>query len=372
MQYVRVTVDLSAIRHNLRQARSILGPGVGITGVVKSDAYGHGLVPVAKALEEEMIDFLGVAYLEEGILLRSAGIKSPILIMCGLNGSEECREAIAHDLTPVLFDPGSIRTLSLEAAKLGRVVPLQLKVDTGMGRLGVLPRDVKPLLEEIRQSPTLNLQAIMSHLSSADEPDDEFTLFQLSRFKEVMVVAEAMKLRLPFSSIANSAGLLLHTKTHMAMVRPGIMLYGYVPGSESRVKPVLRPAMRFCGRVIQIKVLESGSPVSYGRTHYTSGSTMVAIASGGYGEGLLRSMSNKAFALIRGKKVPVIGTICMNMTICDITALTELPAVGDEVVFLGTQGAESINAQNLAAWSDTIPYEIICSIGQRHHREYTT
>lgn len=369
MQSVRLTVDLSAIRKNFRVLRSLLGPAVAIMGVVKSDAYGHGILRVARVLEDEGAEYLAVAYLEEAIVLRNGGIKAPLVILCGLTGRGEFQEAVERGLIPVLYDLEAIAELSSAAQRIGRQASFQLKIDTGMGRLGISPDDVARFIEVIKQSRGLRLQALMSHLSSAEDPDGHFTMFQLDRFEDALNIAGSSGLDLSCSSIANSAGVLLHPETRLAMVRPGILLYGYGPVRADAMKDIL-PAMRFTGRILQTKLLEKGSPVSYERTYYTSSPKRIAITTGGYGEGLMRAMSNKAGALIGGRKVPVIGAVCMNMTICDITELPVIPAAGDEVVFIGAQGEEKITAEDLAKWSSTISYEILCSIGQRHKKEY--
>ncbi len=370
MQSVELTVDLSAIRNNFKAVRSLLGPATGIMGVVKSDAYGHGMLPVAKVLEKEGIEYLAVAYLEEALALRNGGIKAPLVILCGLTGREEFREAVERDFIPVLFDLKAIREFSSIAEQIAKTALFQLKIDTGMGRLGISPKEVFPFLDVIRQLPGLRLQALMSHLSSADDPEGQFTMLQLARFKDALNIAGSLGLDLPCSSLANSAGVILYPKTRLAMVRPGIMLYGYGPISADRTKGNIIPAMQFRGRILQTKLLEKDSPVSYGRTYYVKSPARIAITTGGYGEGLLRAMSNRASVLIGGNRVPVIGAVCMNMTICDITALPVVPEPGDEVVFLGKQGGDTITADDLAKWSNTISYEILCSIGQRHKKDY--
>jgi alanine racemase len=365
---VRITVDLSAIRKNFRIIRRLLDPAVGITAVVKAEAYGHGLIETARVLEEEKADMLGVAYLEEGILLRAAGIRSPILVMCGLRGTEEAREALEHNLIPTLFDLESMRSLSQVARSLGIKASFLIKIDTGMGRLGIPWSRCKAVIEEASAIEGLKLEGVVSHLSNADEADDDFSLLQLSRFREALSLLGRLGLGHGLSSIANSAGLLRYPQCRLNMVRPGISLYGY--SFDQTFQRELRPAMSIAGKILQTKELEAGRPVSYGRTFYTSGPSRIAVASGGYGEGLPRAMSNKAFALVGGKRVPVIGTVCMDMTILDISGMERPPAPGEEVVYVGRQGDASIGAHELARWAGTISYEVLCSAGQRHKREY--
>lgn len=368
MRSVKITVDLSAIRWNFRSIRRLIGPSVAITGVVKAEAYGHGLVETARALEEERADMLGVAYLEEGILLRLSGIRSPILVMCGIRGREEAREALEHNLIPALFDLESVKALSQEARNLGVRAPFLIKIDTGMGRLGIPWARCEDVIEKSLALEGVKLEGALSHLSNADEAEDDFSLLQLSRFGEVLGLLRRMGVGQGLSSIANSAGLLRYPQCRLNMVRPGITLYGYC--FDPAFQKGLRPAMRIAGKILQTKELEAGSPVSYGRTFYTSRPSMIAVASGGYGEGLPRAMSNKAFALVGGKRAPVIGTVCMDMTILDISGMERPPVPGEEVVYVGSQGGDSIGAHELARWAGTIPYEVLCSAGQRHKREY--
>jgi alanine racemase len=363
-----VTVDLSALAYNLRQIMLFSG-GRRIMGIVKSDAYGHGLLPVARTLERCEIDYLGVAHLHEARELRNEGIKVPIVILCGILTRDESREVVEKGLTPVLFDLEVAEMLAQESERLGKRTHIHLKVDTGMGRLGISLEEIGPFVKRILALKNLSLEAFTSHLSSAADPMSDFTETQVKRFKKSIGLGRSMGLDLSLNHMANSAGIMCHSDTHFEMVRPGIMLYGGLPTPEF-VNPIpLRPTMHFKGRILQIRKLPAQTPVSYGRAYYTNSPCRVAVLSGGYGDGLPRSMSNRGNVLVGSKRVPIVGMICMNLTICDISGLEDVKT-GDEVIFLGSQGQEIITADDIARWAGTISYEVFCSIGQRNKKEY--
>lgn len=364
-----LTIDLSALVHNLDQIRALIGQGIKIMGIVKSDAYGHGLLPVSQTLERNGIDCLGVAYLHEALDMRNEGIRLPIVILCGIQTKNEAREVVDKDLTPVLFDMTAAETLARESAKQGKRTRIHVKVDTGMGRLGISQGGIAPFIRKIAALKDLELEALTSHLSSADERDGDFTGDQLKNFKKAIKTARSLGLDLPSNNLANSAGIMGHKQAHLEMVRPGIMLYGGLPSPEFKSPVTLRTAMHFKGRVLQIRELPDRTPVSYGRTYFTEGPRQMAVLSAGYGDGLPRSMSNRGNVLIKGKKAPIAGRICMNLTICDITGLVDVKP-GDEAVFLGSQGDETITGDDMARWAGTISYEVFCSIGHGHRKEY--
>ena len=364
-----VTIDLSALIHNLNLVRGLLDQKTKIMGVVKSDAYGHGLVPVSQILEKNGIDCFGVSFLYEGLALRKAGVKVPIVILCGINSREEARQVVRNNLTPVLFDPALAEILDRESGRLGTKTPIHVKVDTGMGRLGVPHDGIGPFLQNSMSLKNLEIQALMSHLSSADDCEPDFTDDQVSKFEEAIRVALSMGLDLPLNNLANSAGIMSHRKTHFKMVRPGIILYGGLTSPEYKSPVSLRPVMCFKGKVLQVRELGSRTPVSYGRTYHTNGPCRTAILSAGYADGLPRSLSNRGSVLIRAQRVPIIGTVCMNLTICDITGVEGVSA-GDEAVFLGSQGKETITGDDMAQWAGTISYEVFCSIGGDKKKDY--
>lgn len=365
----RVKIDLSALVHNFRQVKMLVDHGTKIMAVVKSDAYGHGLLPVSQTLEKEGVDALGVAHIHEALRLRKGGVKTPIVILSGIQKSDEASQVVEHDLIPILFDAVAAEILARESVRRDKKVRVQLKIDTGMGRLGIPYRDTASFIETIKRFKGLALEGLTSHLSSADEPSPGFTKVQIERFHEALEQAAAQGLHLSHNNLANSAGIMAHKATHFDMVRPGIMLYGGLP-SPDFVSPVpLRPVMQFLSPIIQVRDLPDQTPISYGKTYYTNGPCRVAIVAAGYGDGLPRSASNKGNALIHEVKVPVVGRICMNLTICDITGLKGVEP-GDETVFLGGQGEALITGDELARSAGTISYEIFCSIGRQNIREY--
>ncbi|RLG28612.1 alanine racemase, partial [Methanosarcinales archaeon] len=340
-----------------------------IMGIVKSDAYGHGLIPVSRILEKNRIDCLGVSYLHEALELRNAGIKVPVVVLCGIQTRDEARQVAEKGLTPVLFDLTVAETLAQEGARLGKKTQIHLKVDTGMGRLGIPYKDSAPFLQKIMAFKDLDVKALMSHLSSADDSESDFTDLQISRFEEAIQAARSTGLDLPFNNLANSAGIMAYKKAHFSMVRPGIMLYGGLtsPGLKSPVP--LRPVMHFKGRVLQVRDLLGQTPVSYGRTYHTDGPSRITVLSAGYADGLPRSLSNRGHVLINDKRDPIIGAVCMNLTICDITGLDHI-STGDEAVFLGSQGEKTITGDDMAGCAGTISYEIFCSIGGHNKKDY--
>jgi alanine racemase len=357
-----VTIDLDALPYNLEQIRTFLGKGTKIMGVVKSNAYGHGLVPVSKTLERSGIDYLGVSYIHEAIELRNDGISLPIVILCGVQTKDDARQAVENDLIPVLFDSTVAENLDRESQRQGKRTRIHIKVDTGMGRLGISHGEVGPFIRKINSLKSLDIEALTSHLSSADERSGTCTDDQTANFRRAIDTALSLGLHLTANNLANSAGIACHKQAHFEMVRPGIMLYGGLPSPQFESPVSLKPVMHFKGRVLQVRSLPARTPVSYGGTYVTNGPTQIAVLSAGYGDGLPRSMSNRGKVLVKGRRVRIIGRICMNLTMCDITGLNNVTP-GDEVVFLGSQGDETITGDDMARWADTISYEVFCSIG---------
>ena len=364
-----VIIDLSALEHNLNQVKKLVNPNTRIMGIVKSDAYGHGLFPVSRFLEKNGVDYLGVAHLYEALELRREGIGLPIVVLCGIRTREEAKEVVSKDLTPVLFDLAMVEALAEESSKRGKRINVQLKVDTGMGRLGIPHLEVGSFLKNVMKYERLYLEGLSSHLSSADDPGKGFTEIQIENFKKAIEIGHALGLELPLNNLANSAGIMAQKDSHFNVVRPGIMLYGGLPSPGFCSPLPLKPVMHFKGQVIQIRDLPDNTPVSYGRTYYTKGTQRIAVLSAGYGDGLPRSMSNKGEVLVGGKKMDIIGTVCMNMIVCDVTGLNDIMP-GNEVVFFGTQGEKIITGDDVAGWAETITYEIFCSIGEGKGKEY--
>lgn len=362
-------IDLSSIAFNLKQVKRLVDPGTKVMGIVKSDAYGHGIVEVSRTLEKNGVYSLGTAFIHEAVALRENGIKAPVVILCGIKSREEAEAAVDHDLTTVIFDLHSAVMLAEAAEKRLKKADILIKIDTGMGRLGIHHNDAGPFLQEIGCISRLNIRGLMSHLSSADEEDRSFTLSQIAKFGKAVDAARSMGMDLCLNTLANSAGIMAYRESHFDMVRPGIMLYGGLPSPGFKAPVKLKPVMDFKGRIVQIRELPDNTPVSYGRRYYTKGAKRIAVISAGYGDGIPRSLTNRGKVIIRGKRVSMAGTICMNLLLADITGVEDAEQ-GDDAVLLGSQGPERITGDEIAAWNDTISYEIFLSIGRGAKKEY--
>lgn len=366
-----VEIDLAALRHNFTQVQKMVGLGVQLMAVVKSDAYGHGLVPAAKAFQQAGAATFGVAEAEEGVALRQAGITGRIVVLLGIDQSG-VDVSVAHELSPVVYDLATLRALSRAAEDAGRKVGVHVKVDTGMGRLGIKPAELPDFLATLHGMPALSLEGVLSHVPKADMEQNDGTEGYRAAFAELWASnANAGAGGQPVLHIANSACLLRNREAHFDMVRPGISLYGCYPSAwlQKEGQVVLKPAMSFKSRVIQVKEVPAGYGISYGHRFVTHRPTRLAVLPAGYADGYLRRMAGKAQVLIAGRRVPIVGTICMNACMADIT---DLPAVqaGDEAVFLGSQGKQSIGADEIAQWSDTIHYEILYLFGSCNRQVY--
>jgi alanine racemase len=363
------TVDLSALVHNLNQVRSMVCHGARIMGIVKLDAYGHGLIQISKTLEANRIDCLGVAFVHEALDLRNSGIMVPIVVLCGIQTREEACETVRQNISTVVYDLEMAEALDQESRRQNKRIAVHIKVDTGMGRLGVMHTEVLPFIKRIKGLKNLDIVALTSQFSSADDCDGGFTDMQIRCFKEVVEGVRSLGFHLPLNSIANTSGVMGHKNSHFGMVRIGIALYGGMPRLNFSNHVHLRPVLGFKGKILQIRDLPDKTPVSYGRKYITKGPARTAIISAGYADGLPRSMSNSGSVLVGGCRRPIIGTVCMNLTVCDITGMTGVKE-GDEAVFLGSQGAETITGDDLARSAGTISYEVFCSIGKRNKKEY--
>jgi alanine racemase len=366
---VDLAVDLSALEHNYLQLRRLCAPQVKMLAVIKADAYGHGLLPVARKLTAAGVDYLGVGSLEEGLMLRQAKISLPVLLLLGIL-PEEAEPAVATDLEVSLFRPDVAQALAAAAANQGKKARVHLKVDTGMGRLGVLPQEVLPFLASLKKMRHLNVLGLISHLAVADQADKTYTLKQLQEFTSLLAAARAEGFKLPLSHISNSAALWELPEAHGGMVRPGLMLYGSPP-SPDRPPPVpLQPVMSLAARVLQVKRLPPGSSISYGCTYTTPDWCDLAVLPVGYCNGYSRLCSNQGEVLIHGRRAPIRGRVCMNLTMVDVTGIPEVKA-GDRAVFLGRDQEEVLRAEDLAGWAQTISYEIYCTLGSSNLKRYT-
>jgi alanine racemase len=362
-------VDLGAISHNIRIIRQKVGPHRSIMAVVKADAYGHGAKQVARAALQAGADWLGVAFPEEGAELRDAGIGAPIVVL-GPVLPFQLALVLERDLAVSVSSMDLAEALEEQAAQRGLFARVHVKVDTGMGRLGV-PADKAPaFLKELGSLGHLKLEGLYTHLATADEPDSDFAREQLRRFLEVDRKARENGINIPFRHAANSAGLIsLEELGLLELVRPGLMLYGCFPNPGISNPLPLRPALAWKTRVAHLRDLEAGQSVSYGRTFVAAKPMRVAVLPLGYGDGLPRSLSNRGQVLVRGSRAPILGIICMDMTIVDVTRIQGVE-LGDEVVLLGRQAGHEISAEEMARWADTISYEILCGVSKRVPRVY--
>jgi alanine racemase len=361
-------IDLSALRHNLEQVKGFLSPTTRVMPIVKSDAYGHGIVPVSKELVRLGADLLGVANVWEGVALREAGISTPIVVLLGIS-EDECSEVVQNNLIPAVYDLDIAQKLSEEARKRNRVQRIHLKIDTGMGRLGIRTDELASFLNAIRILESLEVDGLFSHLSCAYKPGEEYSRYQLENFKKAVSEAKKLGLNLSSNHIANSAAIIKYKNAHLNMVRPGIVLYGSPPSLAMQNDIQLKPVMTFKSQIVQIKTLPPDTGISYGRTHITHKETRIAVLPVGYDNGYMRSLSNKGEVLIGGSRARILGTICMNMFMVDISDIPDVQ-VNDEVVLLGRQMDEIITADEIAEKAGTISYEIYCALGSRNPRVY--
>jgi len=359
-----VEISLPALRHNLRQVARRVGT-VPIIAVVKANAYGHGVVPVTRTLLAAGARQLGVATVAEGQELRHAGITAPVLVMGGVF-PDDVPLLQELNLTPVLPSRDAILMAARLVKSRSAPLPVHLKVDTGMSRLGLTREE---FLNSLRSTwpPTLRLEGLMSHLASADAHDGASAEDQLARFRELLDAAKSAGLAVPAAHIANSAAILRFPASYFDLVRPGLMLYGYVNGPTAAAD--LRPALSWKTHIVQVKCVGAGQPVSYGGTFVTSRPSTLAILPVGYADGYSRALSNRGHVLVGGRAVPIVGRICMDLTVVDVSDLPEARP-GDEAVLLGRQGAAAITADDLAAWQETISYEVLCQISPRLPRVY--
>lgn len=365
----RAEIDLTAIATNVQTALRLAGPGTAVMAVVKADAYGHGAVPVARVALGAGATWLGVAIPEEAVALRAAGIRSRILVL-GPIPPEQAPLVVAHDLDQCVADIAQASALSREAEARGAAVRLHLKVDTGMSRVGAPPQRAADLLTRMAALPGVRCVGLMTHFAESDAEDPSFTRAQLTRFEAVHRTLRAAGHAVPLRHAANSAGLLRHPDARLEMVRPGIMLYGCHPCRHRRSgDALLTPALRLRTGISQLKDLSPGGTVSYGRTFVASHDTRIATLPIGYADGLPRLLSGRGHALIRGRRVPIVGRVCMDMTMVDVTEVPDA-GVGDEAVLIGSQGNETITAEDVAELAGTISYEILCRISPRVPRVY--
>ncbi|MFN3531052.1 MAG: alanine racemase [Candidatus Brocadia sp.] len=363
-----VEIDLNALRHNLLAIKKRVGPQVKILGIVKADAYGHGDYEVSKVLLNHGIEMLGIAILEEGILLRNKGIEAPLLLLGGI--FEDQIDAVIHyHLIPTVYDLKLAEVISKRAHAFNRVINVHVYVDTGMGSIGVKYDRAVEFIRSLQDMRNLFIGGIYTHCSCSDEKESAFTNLQIKRFRDVLAALDAIKVAIPLKHMANSGAIISYPDTHFTMVRPGLSLYGLYPSEEVSRDIGIRPVMSFKTRVIHIKNMEPGDVVGYGGIYRITKPTRVATLPFGYDDGYNRLLSGQGKVIIRGIKAPIIGRICMDQCFVDVTDIKDI-SVGDEVVIYGSQGQETISIESVAKQLNTIPYEVTCAISNRVPRIY--
>jgi alanine racemase len=362
-----VEVDLGNFAANWAEMKRLVGPGVGIMQVVKADAYGHGAIEISNAALLNGASCLGVANADEGVQLRVSGITAPAVILSPATDSE-IDQIIKYALTPSVSDLGFAREFQKRARKAGVRAPVHIEVDTGMGRGGTMQAEACRVIGEIACLPNLSMEGIFSHFAESEIPSS-CNEAQWCSFMEVLEKLAAQGLRIPVRHIANSGAILNYPQYHLDMVRPGIMSYGIYPSPETRGKAILAPVMSFKTRVVLVKEFPEGYGIGYGRTFITHRPTRIATIPVGYGDGYGWMLSNQGEALIRGRRVPIVGRISMDMCTLDVSGVPEC-LIGDEAVLMGEQGGERITADEIAAKVRSISYEILCALGKRAPRVF--
>jgi len=367
-------VSLTALGENFHAVQNHIGESVTICAVVKADGYGHGAVECARALESEGAEWLGVTDAAEGLALRGAGTKARVLLMTGIWKGEE-DGIVAQNLTPTIWEPWHIELLEQAASKRQSVLPVHLKFDTGMNRLGAPPEALPRLCEMLSACKHLSLEGISTHLASAEVLDDENAVRQMKCFEEGLAVLRNYGLRPPLVHMGNSAAMSARPDTWKTMVRPGIALYGYSLAFTRAGEPAavpelpLRPVLSWKTRVLTVKEAAAGQAIGYMGTYVTKARSRIAVLPVGYADGYPRLLSNRARVIVRGEYAPVVGRVSMDLTIVDVSHIRDV-AVGDEVILIGTGGGRTVDAVELARLCESVPYEILCGLSQRVPRVY--
>ena len=359
------TIDLGAIRDNLELIRQSVAPAK-VCGVIKANAYGHGDIEVARVLEAAGVPMLAVALVEEGIRLRDHGITTPVLVLGGALG-EDYGALGKHILTPAIFTEEHLHKLADAAGD--RSQSFHLKLDTGMGRLGLRLHELPGFIKNLTRYPTLQLTGVLTHLANADLRDDERNTTQQALFNQAVESLKEAGISPKWRHLSSSSGILTLGDTSTNLVRAGLALYGLDPVSPP-TGAALRPALSFRTTIVHLKSVPIGDRISYGGHWEAKRPSIIATLPVGYADGYPRSLAGKASVLIGGRRAPIVGTICMDLCMADVTDIPEV-ATGDEAVLLGEQGEEAISAYELARWADTIPYEITTGIRDRVPRKHT-
>ena len=363
-------IDLDALKNNVQEMRRITDLNAQLMAVVKANGYGHGIEQTASTALQSGATWLGVALLQEAVLLRDKGITAPILVL-GYTPVDDAVEVINHDISQTIFTVEDARAFAVAAHRLGKKAKVHIKIDTGMGRLGFsLQGDTLDKIRSLSQLPGLDIEGIFTHFATADDSDKSFAEEQFMRFQQLLKQLAAHHIYIKWRHCANSASVIDLPYTHLDLVRPGIALYGYYPSPYvNRALVKLLPVMSLKARVAFVKEVAEGCSISYGRKYIAKKKTFIATIPLGYGDGYSRLLSNQGEVLIRGKRAPVVGRVCMDQLMVDVGHLPDVQQ-GDEVVLLGRQEGEEITADELAGKLGTISYEVLCMISERVPRVY--
>ncbi len=354
-------VNLNSLKSNYNLLKSIIGEDVRVLSVVKADAYGHGAPEIATVLSAMGSDLLGVASVTEAGELSDAGVTAPIALLGGIQ-PPEASQVLEHGYIPFIYTMDVARALDKAAKQLGTRGYYHLKIDTGMTRLGVKPEELSPFLSDLSGLENIEMEGVLTHLASAFLDDREYTDLQLGRFQQAVSVVMRAGFSPRYIHAANSASIQRYPESHLDMVRPGIMLYGSGTGRREELKPV----MTLKTKIIQLKQVPKGTPVSYGGTHVTSRLSDVATLPIGYADGYTRRLGNRAFVMVNGERAPVVGDVCMDLTMVDVTGIPEVKN-DTEVTLFGSGG---LTVDEVAGWGDTISYELLSTVGKRVPRVY--
>ncbi|MDI3480965.1 MAG: alanine racemase [Tepidanaerobacteraceae bacterium] len=367
----RAEINLDNLEHNLREIRRVTHPRAKICAVVKADGYGHGAQEVAQTALACGASYLAVAFLDEALQLRRAGITAPILIL-GFTPEEQFDKIIEHDITQTIYTVSSARELSRQAKEQGKKAKVHIKLDTGMSRIGFQTDPAS--IEDIKKlffMENLEVEGMFTHFSKADESDKSFTQEQFEKYMSVAEELEKAGYRIPIKHVANSAAVIELPHTHLDMVRPGIILYGLYPSDEvARSRICLKPVMTLKTRVSHVKVLDAGRAVSYGGTFVTKRKSVIATLPVGYADGYFRLLSSKASVMIKGRRAPVVGRICMDQCMVDVTDIEGKVEPQEEVVLFGESSGSAVTADEIARIIGTINYEVVCAVARRVPRVY--
>lgn len=361
-------VDLDLLQHNLKEISRVAGADTAIMAVVKANAYGHGAVECARVAVDTGVKYLGVAVGLEALELRAAGIKTPILVL-GYTPAEQAPSMVANDIDVTVFDLEPVLALSAAAAKAGKSAKVHLKVETGMSRLGIPPGEaLDKFLETIKTLPNVKLTGVFTHFAASDE-DHDYTNRQFDLFREAMKSVNNKGFASVLRHSANSAAIMDFPHTYLDIVRPGLVMYGFYPSDRVTRRADIKPVLSLKARIAHIRQASAGETIGYARTYKTSAPTLVATLPIGYADGYDRGLSNTSYVLVKGTRAPVLGRVCMDQMMVDVTNVPEVK-VGDVAVLMGEQSGDSITADDLARMVQTIPHELLTKIGKRVPRVY--